>query len=122
MVIVKEDSTGRVIAYAELRLVDELGREQEKGIYVWIHDVWVHKSLRTHNKFNAILEGFINQGKHDFQWAEYIYWQRGKYGKRMSLYSKAKITRRVYGGFTEEARHISSTAAFAGANACSSTV
>jgi len=123
MVFTKEDQDGKVIAYAELRLVNETGAEQEKGIYVWIHDVWVHKSLRTRNKFNAILKDFINQGRDNFPWAEFTYWTRGKYGKRMSLYGREKILRRT-NGFTKEAGHVSTatTSSSAIANACASAV
>lgn len=113
MVLTKEDNEGKVIAYAEIRLVNEAGAEQEKGIYVWIHDVWVHKSFRTRNKFNAILEAFIYQAGIDFPWARFAYWTRGKYKKRMSLYSREKILRRSINGKSKEAGHVSTTAASA---------
>jgi len=110
MVFAKQDNEGKVIAWAEIRLVDETGREDAKGVYVWIHDVWVHESCRTRNKFNKAMKEFIAEGRDRFPQAGFIYWTRGKHGKRMSLYNRKNILRRTRGGRQKEARRLHSTA------------
>ena len=111
MIITKKDNTGRVIAYAEFRLVNETGSPEAQGVYAWINDVWVHESLRTRNRFNSILEHFITSYSKRFPSAKYIYWQRGKHKDRMSLYYVDKIIRRIHGRLKEEERRSERSAA-----------
>jgi hypothetical protein len=122
MVITHKDFDGKVIAYAEFRLVNERGFEDPKGIYIWINDVWVHKSFRTGDKFNEILKGFILSQADKFPWTEYIYWQRGKYDDRMSLYSRVKILRRNINGKEERGIHNSGSATGSGSGSGSDAV
>jgi len=114
MVVVREDDDKKVIAYAEYRLVDEKGNEDPKGLYAWINDVWVHNDYKAKDKFNEILEYFIVSEWARFPHVQYIYWTRGKYKKRMSLYSVKKITRRGFYGRSEETRLHSTTTAGTG--------
>jgi len=102
MIITKKDNTGKVVAYADFRLMSETGTEEPQGIYAWIDEVWIHESLRTRNVFNAILEDFIYTYSKQYPCAKFIYWQRGKYKDRMSLYVVDKIKRRIYGRQTEK--------------------
>jgi ribosome-binding factor A len=118
MVIDKKDAEGRIIAYAEYRMVNEKGIDDERGEYIWINDVWVHKDYRTRNVFNTILQGFIARQAESYPWAKFIYWQREKHGERMSTYNRAKILRRTKNGEGQERRTaIDNTYTFAGAGA-----
>lgn len=120
MIITKKDADGRVIAYAEFRVVNEKGTEDADGAYVWINDVWVHEAYRRRNAFNAILKEFLSSCQKRFWWVRFIYWQRGKYQDRMSLYSRDKILRRTADGKTERAGlHASSNS---GASANTATI
>jgi len=98
VIITKKDMDGKIIAYAEFKLVDEAGKEHLRGEYVWINQVWVHKAFRTRDVFNGILKNFIAAGARSFPWANYIYWQREKHNERMSLYDKVTIMRRILDG------------------------
>ena len=117
MVITKEDAEGRVIAWAEFRRVNEKGIEDICGDYLWVEEVWIHKDFRTAHKFNAIMKEFINTYAAKYPWCEYIYWTRGKYDERMSLYNRAKMLRRTTDGKETEGTRISDTRATANARA-----
>ena len=98
MVITKKDEDGRIIAYAEYRMVDAQGKDDTRGEYIWINDVWVHKDYRRRNVFNEILQGFIAKQAISYPWAKYIYWKREKHNERMSLYNRTTILRRAKNG------------------------
>ena len=117
MVITREDAEGRVIAWAEFRRVNEKGIEDICGDYLWVEEVWVHKDFRTRKGFNDILKAFINTYAAKYPWCQYIYWQRGKYNERMSLYNRAKMLRRTINGQEERTRvSVTGTAPSTGAN------
>jgi len=117
MIITRADEDGKIIAFAEFRLVNERGADDEKGIYVWINEVWVHESYRSRDKFNSILKDFINSQAARFSWCEYIYWQRNKYDDKMSLYNRSKIMRRTIDGRKAETTRYASTFTYASATA-----
>ena len=115
MVIVKKDNTGKVVAYADFRLMSETGVEVAQGSYAWIEEVWIHEPLRTRNVFNSILEDFIYTYSNKYPSAKFIYWKRNKHKDRMSLYVVDKIKRRIYGK-SEKTRHECTTTASATSN------
>ncbi|MDD5347855.1 MAG: hypothetical protein PHT59_04500 [Candidatus Omnitrophica bacterium] len=95
MVLVKKDAEGRIIAFAEIRMVDAAGADDKRGEYVWVNNVWVHEDYRQRGTFNRILKGFINKGAQDYPWAKYIYWQRDAHNN-ICLYDREKILRRTH--------------------------
>lgn len=115
MIITKKDSEGRVVAYADFRLMSETGTEVAQGNYAWIEEVWIHEPLRSRNVFNSILEDFIYTYSKKYPSAKFIYWKRKKHKDRMSLYVVDKIKRRIYGR-QEKGRHEHSAAASANTN------
>jgi hypothetical protein len=95
MVLAKKDTEGRIIAFAEIRMVDKAGVDDQRGEYVWINNVWVHEDYRTRGKFNSILKDFINKGAHSYPWVKFIYWQRDAHDN-ICLYDRATILRRTH--------------------------
>jgi hypothetical protein len=97
MVLTKKDSEGKVIAWSEWRIVNEFGQECVQGDdntdykYAWINDVWINDTFRSKNSFNAILRSFIKEGRDLFPWLKYIYWNRGKYNRRLSCYEIRRV-------------------------------
>lgn len=118
MVFTRENAEGFVIAWAELRLVDEAGQEDPKGLYVWIHEAWVHKDFRTKSGVSNIFKDFIEEARDRFPWAKSVYWEREKYGKRPSQYSREKILRRTNDGRRKETRLFSTSSTGATTNPC----
>lgn len=90
MLCKREDSEGRVIAYCEWRLVGQSGYECENGTYVYVHDLWVHESVRHQGLVNEI----INEIMTIVPQAEYCYFQRKDYNERVRLFTRAQMERR----------------------------
>ncbi len=83
MIVTLKDPEDKVIAYCEYRLVDHAGRDCEVGRYIWIANVWVHKSIQRQGISRKLLKTHIGR----FPTAKWIYFKRHeKYGGRMRKY------------------------------------
>ena len=83
------DGEGKVIAYAEWRQVGQSGFDKFQGEYIWINELWMHKSL--HNSWETY-RTIMNQILFKAMDAKWLYFRREKYNGRVSkLYSRSQI-------------------------------
>jgi hypothetical protein len=75
------DKDDKVIAYVVYFQIDKNKTIDENGAYIYVEDVWVHKSIRFKDTMNKMLYGLLPLYNN-----KYIYWQRCKYNDRISLY------------------------------------
>ena len=90
MLCKKEDAEGRVIAYCEYRLVGQSGYECPNGKYIYVHDLWVHESVRHQHLVNEIINDIMTLVPQ----AEYCYFQRKDYNERVRLFTRSQMERR----------------------------
>lgn len=97
MILTHKDKDGRVIAWIEYRVVNKYSEEcpvsnnPHHYTYAWINDVWIHERLRSKNRFNILLRRFAKMGLELHPWLEKVYWNRGKYNRRMSCYDIRRL-------------------------------
>lgn len=90
MVTSLKDDEGRIIALCEWRLVGPSGYEVENGHYIWVNEIWVHRSFERTSRINRIIDEimrFVPQAK-------YCYFKRAKYGERMKIFTREQWERR----------------------------
>jgi len=85
-----KDSEGKIIAYAEWRLVGPSGLETPAGKYVWINDCWVHKDYRGKHRINLLIDEVMRHVPN----AEYCYFQRKDVNEKLHMYSRRQWERR----------------------------
>lgn len=90
MITTLKEDDGRIICYAEWRLVGRSGFDVQHGEYVWIQDLWVHRDFERTKRINRIIDEIIRVAPS----AKYCYFKRGKYGDRMKMFSKEQLERR----------------------------
>lgn len=96
MITVIKNKEGYIYAYCEWLLTDEEGNWDSFGSYVWVNDLFIHKSIRGKVK---IIREFIDRiSTKEAPSARYVYWSRKKYtdksGKeRIKLFTRKQITR-----------------------------
>ena len=90
MITSLKDLTGRIIAYAEWRLVGPSGYESEIGEFVWLNDIWVHEEFRNTFKVNRIIDEIMRRVPQ----AQYCYFQRKDVNGKVHMYSKRSWERR----------------------------
>ena len=90
MITSLKDEQGRVIAYAEWRLVGPSGYDMDNGEYVWLHDLWVHHDFERTKRINRIIDEIMRIAPG----AKYCYFKRGKYGNRIKMFKKEQWERR----------------------------
>lgn len=73
---------GYITSYIEYFLVSANGRLSKKGVYIYINDLWIHRSIRSSR---PILQ-FIQEIGEQLKTAKYVYWKRAKHNERFSLY------------------------------------
>jgi hypothetical protein len=91
MISVSKDNQDKVIAYMESRVVGQSGFDKLHGEYIYIADLWIHEDYKCDW---SIFRDLMNDILLKAQSARWIYFERKKYGGRMSkLYPKEKIMR-----------------------------
>ena len=89
MVNVVSDENDKVIAYMEWRQVCRSGFDKLGGEYIWINDLWIHRSHK--NDFDMYRK-LMRQVFFHTKDAKWLYFNRRKYDGRLSkLYTKEKI-------------------------------
>jgi hypothetical protein len=78
-----KDDDDTIIAYIEWSVRNKFGLEDPKGIYVYVHDIWVHKSIRYKHAIKVLSIQVYKR----VPWVEQVYWKRYKYGDRKSQYN-----------------------------------
>ena len=91
MVTSLKDEDGRIVAYAEWRLVGPSGYEMENGEYVWISDLWIHSDFERTKRINRLIDEVMMLVPMS---AKYCYFTRHKYGGRKKMFSKEFWERR----------------------------
>jgi len=82
---------GFIYAYIEWSVVNDLGQHENFGKFVWINDVWIHGSYRKKEELRNLIKLVYD---HEFtQNSQFVYWSRGKYSDRQSLYLKKRFKR-----------------------------
>jgi hypothetical protein len=90
MITTLKDNDGKVEAYCEWRLVGQSGYECPNGKYVYVHDLWVHESVRHQHLVNEIINDIMTLVPQ----AEYCYFQRKDYNERVRLFTRSQMERR----------------------------
>lgn len=93
------DSDDKVIAYCEWMLVNKFGCADSKGEYVFVRDMFVHKDLDGLRTIRRFISDVIAKCP-TAQWA---YWERRKYGNRMKMFSKKRISK--WAAATQQYKH-----------------
>jgi hypothetical protein len=81
----KRNEDGYIVAYAEYRIVNQDGKDNDKGLFCYIRDCWVHP------KHKGILKELIKQGHEKYPQVIWIYWKRSKHGGRMKMFEIRKL-------------------------------
>ena len=82
-----KDDEGRVVSYIEWVLVDSNGAFSDVGEYVFVRELWNHKSVR----FKGLIRHYIQTIIEKAPTAIYGYWERKKYNCRMKMFSKEQL-------------------------------
>ena len=82
MIAVKQDEDNKVVAYVDYYIVDKFGYPCEVGQYCYVKKCWVHESIR----YEYTLKNFVEEEHIKFPTVKWIYYEREKYNKRMSIY------------------------------------
>lgn len=90
MITSLKDEDGRIICYAEWRLVGKSGFDVECGEYVWLEDLWVHPAFERTKRIGRIIDEILRIAPS----AKYGYFKRGKYGFRMKIFTREMWERR----------------------------
>ena len=90
MITSLKDEQGRIIAYAEWRLVGPSGYDVENGEYVWLSDLWIHQDFERTKRINRIIDEVMRIAK-DAKWC---YFKRHKYNGRIKMFSREHWERR----------------------------
>lgn len=90
MVEVIKDTDGKVVAYAEISPRDLDGKFCEVGTCLYVHELWVHESMRFKKVWKQLLDNVLCQ----LPYIQWIYWNRHKYGDRMTTISLEQLRRR----------------------------
>jgi hypothetical protein len=89
LISVSKDNEDKIISYCESRVVGQSGFDKLHGEYIYIADLWIHES---HKNDWSIFRELMNDILRKAQSAKWIYFQRKKYGGRMSkLYTRSRI-------------------------------
>ena len=84
------DDEDKVVAYIEWSLVNNSGRTSKLGKYIFVNELWIHKSLRR----GKILRGFIQLIGTKTPTARYAYWERRKYDCRMKMFKVEQLLKK----------------------------
>jgi uncharacterized protein (DUF2225 family) len=82
MLAIKYNEDGYILSVAEYRIVDDKGNPDEKGIYCYIKEYWVHPKHQNKN----LIKEMIKKEHIKYPKVKYVYWKRTKYGGRMRVY------------------------------------
>ena len=85
-----KDLSGRIVAYAEWRLVGPSGYEVPNGEYIWLNDIWIHEEYRNMGKLNKIIDEIMRLVPN----AKYCYFQRKDINMKLHIYSRRQWERR----------------------------
>ena len=86
------DKEKYVIAYCEYSLRNEFGKEDSKGEYCFVDNIWIHPDYR----YKGFMGWFLKIIEPKVPTAAYVYWEREKYDKRVSkTFSRRKIHERL---------------------------
>ncbi len=82
MIVTLKDPDDKVITYIEYRLVDHRGLDSEVGRWIWINNIWIHKSLER----QGILRKLMRDNVAKYPTAKWFYFKRTKYNGRIRKY------------------------------------
>ena len=82
MLATRKDEDGRVIAYAEYRIVNQDTTPNELGEYCYCKELWVHPKYERKGTIKDIIKSEHKKNP-TIKW---LYWKRTKYGGRMRQY------------------------------------
>lgn len=85
------DEHGRLIAYIEWRQVAKSGIDKLYGEYIWINDLWVHEDYRNKGLIKQMIDTILYKAPD----AQFGYFTRSKYNKRMRLWKRLSFERLV---------------------------
>ena len=90
MVTSIKDNEGKVIAYAEYRIVDKNGIDTKEGEYCWINDCYIAPQFRYCGLLKEMLR--IEFKKHN--WVRWIYFIRSIHNERTRIYDIKKFLKK----------------------------
>jgi len=83
MISVLKNKDGYVRSYIEWTIVDEQGKTKNKGNFIYINNVWVHKQHRKKWSWGDIRELIPKIKNHPYaKYALYVYWRNDKKNKQ----------------------------------------
>lgn len=93
MVEVIHDDEGKIIAYIDMTLRDIYGNPDPIGEYMYIHEMWIHESIRYTKAWKQFLYNAIKE----FPLLKYVYWVRRKHNGRSKTCTIQDLKRRCDG-------------------------
>lgn len=91
MVYTEKTKQGFIYAYAEWWIVNKDGQIDRNGEYVFINDLWIHEDYR----YKGVMRRFIHKGAKEYPQLKYLYYRRGKYSDRLTLYSRKQLKEEI---------------------------
>lgn len=82
MIETRKDLEGRICAFIEWQLVDQNGKHNNHGAYVWINDLFVAPQYQR----NGNIRTLSLMIKKKVPWATHYYFTREKYKRRMKVH------------------------------------
>jgi hypothetical protein len=87
MLAVKKTKDGFIYSYVDYRICNEKALDDEKGIYCYVRDVWIHPKYERKN----LLKQFIKEEHKKFPQVIWLYFKRKKYGGRMKMFEIKRL-------------------------------
>lgn len=82
MIVSLKDENGKIYAYYEWQVVNEYGKWDKRGEYVYIEDAWIHPDYRRKDVLFELIPMITN---HFFALnCNFVYWDRK--GKKSKTY------------------------------------
>jgi len=82
MVSVLQNGEGYIYAYADWKTTNHYGHHTNKGLYIYVQHLWIHKKYRGTDAIKKLIT-LIDEHPNAVN-ALWVYWQREKYNKRLS--------------------------------------
>jgi len=76
---------GDLVGFAEFWVVDEKGRHNIHGSYIYVNEWVISKRYRGNGSIAVFAKRIMNK----VPWAEYCYFNRGKRGNKLKLYPRS---------------------------------
>jgi len=88
VLLIRKDKDDKIIAYIDFQIVDRWGHLTEGGQYCYVRDAYIWRGIRGNL---SIFRRWVEREHPKYPQVRWIYFQRSKYNKRLSIYDITKF-------------------------------